>query len=118
MRTIAGIVCIPAAVVSAPLGLVAALSAAFGGDEGMRQLHRTVLDDDSAVVTYATDLGATSDFSILIRQERTIAPGVLRVADMTHVLGLRDVRIETIDDHHVAVLGKGRRPLELELPLG
>lgn len=114
-RAVAMALCLPAIVVSAPLMLLAALDLAFGGVAHDPIDHVAV--GGTRVVVYRTDGGATTAYGILVRQEREILPGVIRVAELTSAYRAAHARVELLDSHHVRVTIEGRRPRTIALRL-
>jgi hypothetical protein len=112
-RTVAMALCLPAIVVSAPLMLLAALDLAFGGVA--RDPIDRVAVGSTRVVVYRTNGGATTAYGILVREERPILPGVLRVAELASAYRAAHARVELLDSHHVRVTIEGRRARTIAL---
>ncbi len=116
LRVLVTLVCVPAGLVSVPPMLLAVLDLAFGG-VAHDPIGR-VAAGDTRVVVYRTDGGATTAFGILVRQERTIVPGVLRVAELASAYRASEAHVELLGPHRIRLTIKGRRPREIALPLG
>jgi hypothetical protein len=84
---------------------------------GLRPIHRIAVGD-THVVVYLTNGDATTAYGILVRQERRIAPGVLRVAEIASVCRATDADVQVLDRRHIRLTIEGHRPRTTGLPLG
>lgn len=70
-------------------------STPFGQSNGMlTPVRRVPLPDAGAFVVYQTDCGAPCGYGILVRQERSLIPGILLVRDVYSQDGAEDACIE------------------------
>lgn len=74
-------------------------------NEAFMPIHNIMLDS-SSVVVYRTNFGATTDYGIVVRQEKEIVKGILLVKNLLRQDYIYDVSIKKLSDNVVELMGK------------
>ncbi|SNX53298.1 hypothetical protein [Thermoanaerobacterium sp. RBIITD] len=74
-------------------------------NEAFMPVHKIMIDS-SSVVVYRTNFGATTDYGIVVRQEKEIIKGILVVKNLLRQDHIYDISIKKLGDNAVELMGK------------